>query len=59
MARRIAEQTKEWIIEAFIDLLKIKSFEEIKTHRNAPMLAGLVDDVEQRAAPPHCVGWRR
>lgn len=31
MARRIAEQTKEWIIEAFIDLLKTKSFEEIKT----------------------------
>ena len=31
MSRRIAEQTKEWIIEAFIDLLKTKSFEEIKT----------------------------
>src|SRR5699024_9541240 len=31
MSRRIAEQTKEWIIEAFIDLLKSKPYEEIKT----------------------------
>lgn len=31
MSRRIAEQTKEWIIEAFLDLLKDIPFEKIKT----------------------------
>lgn len=31
MTRRITEQTKEWIIEAFLDLLKTKSYDEIKT----------------------------
>lgn len=31
MSRRIAEQTKEWIVEAFLELLKEKSYEELKT----------------------------